>query len=127
MQSYLASRNVSNFIQVTLRWGGWGSNPRPADYEKCDPTLRVRCLHRYQAAVPLMALIAPLAWVTRSTNRSTVAAAMPAYPVTVRNIVKSVGLTSAATRLPRLDMRVECDAPNTPNIRGRQRLGEWYQ
>jgi len=87
----------------------------------------VRCLHRYHAAVPLMALIAPLARVTRSTNRSTVAAAMPAYPVTVRNIVKSVGLTSAATRLPRLDMRVEYDAPNAPNIRGRQRLGEWYQ
>jgi len=26
--SALASRNVSNVVQVTLRWGGWGSNPR---------------------------------------------------------------------------------------------------
>jgi len=33
MQSSLASRTVSNVIQVTLQWGGWGSNPRPADYE----------------------------------------------------------------------------------------------
>jgi len=23
-------------------WGGWGSNPRPADYEKYGPALRVR-------------------------------------------------------------------------------------
>ena len=22
-----------------VRWGGWGSNPRPADYEKYDPML----------------------------------------------------------------------------------------
>src|ERR1017187_5005814 len=27
------------------RWGGWGSNPRPADYEKPGLTLRTRCLH----------------------------------------------------------------------------------
>jgi len=56
--------------------------------------------------------------------------AISAHPVTVRNIVKSVGPTSAANGdavLPRLDMRVECDAPNAPNMRGRQRLGEWYQ
>jgi hypothetical protein len=33
MQSSLASRNVSNAIQVTLRWGGWDLNPGPADYE----------------------------------------------------------------------------------------------
>jgi hypothetical protein len=42
MQSSLASPTVSNVIQVTLRWGGWGSNPRPADYEKHGPPLRVR-------------------------------------------------------------------------------------
>jgi len=64
---------------------GFGPNPQPVDYEKYGATLRVRCLHRYHAAVPQMALIAPLARVTRSTNRSTVAAAMPTYPVTVRN------------------------------------------
>jgi hypothetical protein len=71
MQSSLASRNVSNFIQVTLRWGGLGSNPRPADYEKCGPTLRAHCLHRYHGAAPPIALIAPFAQVARSTNRST--------------------------------------------------------
>ena len=52
-------------------WGGWGSNPRPADYEKHGPELRVRYLHRYHEAVPPIALIAPLARVARSTNRST--------------------------------------------------------
>ena len=65
----------------------------------------------------------------RSTNRSTVVAPMSSYPVTVRNIVKSVGAYVRGERrrgLPRLDMRVEYDAPNAPNMRGRQRLGEWY-
>jgi hypothetical protein len=42
-----------------------------------------------------MALVAPSARVTRSTNRSTVAALMSAHCVTVRNITKSVRLTSA--------------------------------
>jgi hypothetical protein len=32
--------------------------------------LRVRYLHGYHGVVPLMALIAPFAQVTRSTNRS---------------------------------------------------------
>ena len=35
------------------------------------PTLRMRYLHRYHQAVPPMALIALLARVARSTNRST--------------------------------------------------------
>ena len=39
MQSSLASRDFSNLIQVTLRWGGSGSNPRPADYMKYGPML----------------------------------------------------------------------------------------
>jgi hypothetical protein len=52
-------------------WGGWGSNPRPADYEKPGPTLWVRYLHGYHGGVPPMALIAPFARVARSTNRST--------------------------------------------------------
>ena len=43
------------------RWGGWGSNPRPADYENYGPALRMRYLHRYHQAVPPMALIALLA------------------------------------------------------------------
>ena len=50
---------------------GWGSNPRPADYENYGPALRVRCLHGYHGAVPPMALIALYARMTRSTNRST--------------------------------------------------------
>jgi len=30
----LGSRIISNFFTTQERWGGWGSNPRPADYEK---------------------------------------------------------------------------------------------
>jgi len=52
-------------------WGGWGSNPRPADYEKPGPVHRAHYLHGYQRAAPLMTLIAPFARMTRSTNRST--------------------------------------------------------
>ena len=52
-------------------WGGWGSNPRPADYENYGHVHRTHYLHGYHRAVPPMALIAPLAQVTRSTNRST--------------------------------------------------------
>jgi hypothetical protein len=58
-------------VTYDRRWGGWGSNPRPADYEKYGPALRVRYLHGYHGAVPPMALIALFARVTRSTNRST--------------------------------------------------------
>jgi len=63
-------------------------------------------------------------------NRSTAKALISSRPVTVRNIVKSVGAYVRGERrrgLPRLDMRVECDAPNAPNMRGMQRIGEWYQ
>ena len=28
------SGDISNILTVQARWGGWGSNPRPADYEK---------------------------------------------------------------------------------------------
>ena len=52
-------------------WGGWGSNPRPADYEKYGPEHRTHYLHGYHGAVPLVTLIAQLARMTRSTNRST--------------------------------------------------------
>ena len=71
MQSFLANRTVSNVIQVTLRWGGWGSNPRPADYENYGPALPALYLHGYHGAVPPMALIALYARMARSTNRST--------------------------------------------------------
>ena len=43
-----------------------------------------------------MALIASLAQVTRSTNRSTVAAPVSTHSVTLRNITKNVGLVFAA-------------------------------
>jgi hypothetical protein len=48
-----------------------GSNPRPADYEKYGPALRVPYLHGYYGIVPLMALIALSAPIARSTNRYT--------------------------------------------------------
>src|SRR5580658_10316904 len=43
--SVLASRNFSDLYSARITWGGWGSNPRPADYEKPGPVLRVRYLH----------------------------------------------------------------------------------
>ena len=52
-------------------WGGWGSNPRPADYEKPSPAQLMHYLHGYHGVVPPIALIAPFARVARSTNRST--------------------------------------------------------
>ena len=51
--------------------GGWGSSPRPADYEKYGSALRVRYLHGYDGVVPPIALFARSARVARSTNRST--------------------------------------------------------
>jgi len=84
-------------------------------------------LHRYHEAVPPMAPIALFARATRSTNRSTAEAPIPLSFVTVCNITKGVRTSSAASGdagLPRLDIRVESGAPNAPNIRGRQRLGE---
>jgi hypothetical protein len=52
-------------------WGGWGSNPRPVDYEKHGLVHRTHHLHGYHGAVPPMALIALFAPMARSTNRST--------------------------------------------------------
>jgi len=56
-------------------WGGWGSNPRPADYEKYGLVHRKHYLHGYYEAVPLVAPIAPVAPMARSTNRSTISTA----------------------------------------------------
>ena len=67
----LASSDFSNFYSGDKRWGGWGSNSRPADYEKSGPALRALCLHTCHGVVPLMALIALFAPMARSTNRST--------------------------------------------------------
>jgi hypothetical protein len=60
-------------------WGGWGSNPRPADYEEPGPALRARCLHGYHGVAPLVALVAPFAQMARSTNRSTPLRAITGY------------------------------------------------
>jgi len=58
-------------------WGGWGSNPRPADDEKYGPLHRMHHLHGHHGAVPPMTLIALVAPMARSTNRSTTAAPDP--------------------------------------------------
>jgi hypothetical protein len=60
------------------RWGGWGSNPRPADYEKYGLVQRTHYLHGYHGAVPPAALNALVAQIARSTNRSTTEAYTPA-------------------------------------------------
>jgi hypothetical protein len=49
----------------------WGSNPRPADYEKYGPVHGGRQLHGYHGDVPPIAPIALFAQMARSTNRST--------------------------------------------------------
>jgi hypothetical protein len=56
MQSSLVSRTISNFIQLILRWGWWGSNPRPADYEKYGPMLHAPLAAQMARAIALMAL-----------------------------------------------------------------------
>jgi hypothetical protein len=58
-------------VTYNHRWGGWGSNPRPADYENSGPMHRTHLLHEYHGVVPPMALIALFAPMARSTNRST--------------------------------------------------------
>jgi hypothetical protein len=84
MQPNLFNRDISNVYSDECWWGGWGSNPRPADYEKYGPALRTRYLHGYHGVVPLMALIAPFARATRSTNRSTPRQGDHRMPVTER-------------------------------------------
>jgi hypothetical protein len=39
---WLTQSRFSDLYSNSFRWGGWGSNPRPADYEKSGPALRVR-------------------------------------------------------------------------------------
>ena len=75
--STFGSQNFSYFYSRRVAWGRWGSNPRPADYEKSGPAHHRHYLHGYHEAVPLMApiaLIAPMAW---SMSRSTAAAPIP--------------------------------------------------
>jgi hypothetical protein len=37
----------SNLYTGGIKWGGWGSNSRPADYEEPVVTLRTHYLHGY--------------------------------------------------------------------------------
>src|SRR5579884_2954738 len=55
-------------------WGGWGSNPRPADYEKYGLMHRTHYLHGWHGVVLLVTLSALVARMARSTNRSTASA-----------------------------------------------------
>src|SRR5208282_3161297 len=71
LSSVIASRNFSDLYSARITWGGWGSNPRPADYEEPVVTLRTRYLHGYYGVAPPITLIAPFAQVSGSTNRST--------------------------------------------------------
>jgi len=41
--SRLANRTFLNFCPIHTMWGGWGSNPRPADYEKCGYPHHASC------------------------------------------------------------------------------------
>ena len=109
-------------------WGGWGSNPRPADYEKYGhaPSPLAAQTTRIIALTAFTALGLSEAPVHEPVHgRGTYSS----HPVTVRNFaeVRAYARDERRRGLPRLDMRVECDAPNALNMRGRQRLGEWYQ
>jgi len=114
--SFLEFRQVSCLAPIWQRncwWGGWGSNPRPADYEKCGPVLRVRYLHGYRRAVPPVDLIAQLARMARSTNRSTIAAPYPNILLLCVTSPRAPGSRRSERRhgLACLDARTECGAP----------------
>jgi hypothetical protein len=59
------------WMQHKARVGRVGLEPTTGGYEKHGPVHRTHYLHGYHGAVPPMTLIAPLAQVARSTNRST--------------------------------------------------------
>ena len=52
MHSALASRTFRIFIQMNPWWGGWGLNPRPADYEKYGPGAAHRPARPVDARLP---------------------------------------------------------------------------
>jgi hypothetical protein len=68
---WLPENQFSVMFSQVMWWGGWGSNPRPADYKKCGSALPTLYLHGCHGAVPPMALTALYARMARSTNRST--------------------------------------------------------
>ena len=100
----------------TSEWGGWGSNPRPADYEKYGLVHRRHYLHGYYEAVPLVALIAPFAPMARSTNRSTIST-----PSTGRRLrsVTMRGAISAAMRGSPADIDHDGSDPDRGVLRAR--------
>jgi len=67
------------------RWGGWDSNPRPADYEK--PALMPRCLQLHEQHGPghLRHSSHQHPPLPRSTNRSTATLNTTANPATERD------------------------------------------
>jgi len=67
------------------RWGGWNSNPRPADYEK--PALMPRCLQLHEQHGPghLRHSSHQHPPLPRSTNRSTATLNTTANPATERD------------------------------------------
>src|SRR5262249_29679924 len=67
----LLAGTFQTFIQVILREVGEARTHDRVDYEEYGPAFRVRYQHGYHGVVPPIALIAPLARVARSTNRST--------------------------------------------------------
>ncbi len=79
-------------------WGGWGSNPRPADYENYGPTLPTLYLHGHHGVVPPTALIAAFAQVTRSTNRSTPDYGDHQIPVTERHRRRGTSISESYGR-----------------------------
>ena len=89
MQATYDRGEISNVWSIYYWWGGWGSNPRPADYEKYGLMHRAHYLHGYHEAVPLMAPIALVAPMARSTNRSTAKRSASSRPATGHNAARS--------------------------------------
>jgi hypothetical protein len=81
------------------RWGGWGSNPRPADYDRYGPVHRTHYLHGYHGAVPLVTLIAPFC--TDDSVHGPVHSKAPdsSRPATVRNVARSAQPTAARANI----------------------------
>ena len=112
----LPSRAKSNVSAGEGMWGGWGSNPRPADYEKYGPAHRMHYLHEYHEAVPLMAPIALFAPIAQSTNRST---AKRRSPPVLLLCVTSPGAPSPRPRKRIARLRLE--AWHGYSVAGRER------
>ena len=60
-QGWLDWVHGSEIQKVSSQWDGWGSNPRPADYEKYGLLHWMRYLHGYHEVMPTMTPITPVA------------------------------------------------------------------